>query len=136
MKWLQNTYTGRFSVRHGQWGPLFGDRYKSVLVEGEGYYCDYETLLEELPEAIYPRCSWRNCSHGEERSGWVVAPNPNLVTPNPGSAKSAAIPKPGPTGWIFWQSRNCGLNVCDSRMWSVFLAIPTDCGLLAFSLFQ
>jgi REP element-mobilizing transposase RayT len=37
MKWLQNAYTRRFNVRHNQWGKLFGDRYKSVLVEGEGY---------------------------------------------------------------------------------------------------
>jgi putative transposase len=34
MKWLQNTVTRRFNVRHRKWGRLFGDRYKSVLVEG------------------------------------------------------------------------------------------------------
>lgn len=33
MSWLQNTYTRRFNARHKQWGRLFGDRYKSVLVE-------------------------------------------------------------------------------------------------------
>jgi len=33
MGWLQNTYTRRFNSRHRQWGRLFGDRYKSVLVE-------------------------------------------------------------------------------------------------------
>src|SRR4029079_14048647 len=44
MQWLQNAYTRRFNVRHRQWGRLFGDRYKSVLVEGAGYY--YETLLD------------------------------------------------------------------------------------------
>ena len=46
MKWLQNTITRRFNVRHRTWGRLFGDRYKSVLVEGTqaSYYaklCDY-----------------------------------------------------------------------------------------------
>jgi putative transposase len=46
MKWVQNTYTRRFNVRHGLWGCLFGDRYKSVLVQGEGYY--YETLLDYI----------------------------------------------------------------------------------------
>jgi putative transposase len=46
MKWLQNTYTRRFNVRHQQWGRLFGDRYKAVLVEGGGYY--YETLLNYI----------------------------------------------------------------------------------------
>jgi putative transposase len=46
MKWLQNAYTRRFNVRHTQWGRLFGDRYKSVLVEGNGYY--YETLMDYI----------------------------------------------------------------------------------------
>ena len=46
MQWLQNTYTRRFNVRHHLWGRLFGDRYKSVLVEGAGYY--YETLLDYI----------------------------------------------------------------------------------------
>ena len=35
MKWLQNTYTRRFNLRHRAWGKVFGDRYKSVVVEGE-----------------------------------------------------------------------------------------------------
>ena len=34
MKWLQNTVTRRFNVRHRAWGRVFGDRYKAVLVEG------------------------------------------------------------------------------------------------------
>jgi len=40
MKWFQNTVTRRFNVRHGEWGRLFGDRYKAILVEGDqrGYY--------------------------------------------------------------------------------------------------
>jgi REP element-mobilizing transposase RayT len=46
MKWLQNTYTRRFNLRHRLWGRLFGDRYKAVPVEGEGYY--YETLLDYI----------------------------------------------------------------------------------------
>jgi len=46
MKWMQNTYTRRFNIRHGLWGRLFGDRYKSVLVEGGGTY--YETLLDYI----------------------------------------------------------------------------------------
>lgn len=46
MKWLQNTYTRRFNLRHQLWGRVFGDRYKSVLVEGEGNY--YETLLDYI----------------------------------------------------------------------------------------
>lgn len=46
MKWMQNAFTRRFNTRHKQWGRLFGDRYKSVLVEGEGYY--YETLMDYI----------------------------------------------------------------------------------------
>ena len=46
MKWLQNAYTRRFNLRHKLWGRLFGDRYKSVLVEGGGYY--YQTLLDYI----------------------------------------------------------------------------------------
>ena len=36
MKWFQNTYTRRFNTRHHQWGHLYGGRYKSILVDGEG----------------------------------------------------------------------------------------------------
>lgn len=47
MKWLQNTYTRRFNMRHGQWGRLFGDRYKSVLVD-ESAAAYYMTLWDYL----------------------------------------------------------------------------------------
>src|SRR5579864_2998863 len=46
MKWLQNAYTRRFNTRHRFWGRLFGDRYKSMLVEGGGYY--HQTLLDYI----------------------------------------------------------------------------------------
>ena len=38
MKWLQNTVTRRFNVRHRKWGRLFGDRYKAIPVEGGNGY--------------------------------------------------------------------------------------------------
>jgi len=49
MSWLQNTYTRRFNTRHKQWGRLFGDRYKSILIEldhspGGSFYL--RTLLD------------------------------------------------------------------------------------------
>ncbi|CAN5551138.1 hypothetical protein BH09VER1_BH09VER1_25180 [soil metagenome] len=47
MKWLQNTVTRRHNVRHGKWGRLFGDRYKSVLVEG-GLADYYATLWDYI----------------------------------------------------------------------------------------
>lgn len=37
MKWLQNTYTRRFNVRHRLWGHLFGGRYKSIVVQDGDY---------------------------------------------------------------------------------------------------
>jgi REP element-mobilizing transposase RayT len=47
MSWLQNTLTRRYNVRHRQWGRLFGDRYKAVVVEGEGCY-HYQTLMDYI----------------------------------------------------------------------------------------
>jgi len=47
MKWLQNTVTRRFNIRHRQWGRLFGDRYKAVIVEGE-LPAYYETLINYI----------------------------------------------------------------------------------------
>jgi len=37
MRWLQNTWTKRINARHGLWGHLFGGRYKSIIVEGDGH---------------------------------------------------------------------------------------------------
>ncbi len=62
MKWLQNAYTRRFNTRHTDWGRLFGDRYKSVLVEGSGYY--YETLMDYIH--LNPaRANWINPLAGQ-----------------------------------------------------------------------
>ncbi len=47
MKWLQNTYTRRFNVRHRGWGRLFGDRYKAIIIDGRtGFY--YESLVDYI----------------------------------------------------------------------------------------
>ena len=50
MGWIQNTYTRRFNVCHREWGRLFGDRYKSVLVEPAGGDGDLylRTLLDYI----------------------------------------------------------------------------------------
>ena len=47
MKWLQNTVTRRFNVRHREWGRLFGDRYKAVVIEGDSPHY-YETLWDYI----------------------------------------------------------------------------------------
>jgi len=47
MKWFQNTVTRRFNVRHREWGRLFGDRYKAVVVDGDSPYY-YATLWDYI----------------------------------------------------------------------------------------
>jgi putative transposase len=37
MKWFQNFWTKRFNARHRRSGPVFGGRYKSVLVQEDGH---------------------------------------------------------------------------------------------------
>jgi REP element-mobilizing transposase RayT len=45
MKWVQNAYTRHFNIRNRSLGKVFGDRYKSVFVEGEDSWF-YTTLLD------------------------------------------------------------------------------------------
>lgn len=91
MKWLQNTYTRRFNVRHQAWGRLFGDRYKAVLADGSGRYY-YETLLDYVhlnpvrAGIIKPRMKqsildypWSSLAKGyavppRSRPGWLACP--------------------------------------------------------------
>jgi REP element-mobilizing transposase RayT len=90
MKWLQNTVTRRYNVRHGKWGRLFGDRYKSVLVEGgaANYYAslwDYVHLnparagLVEVKEGgSILDYRWSSVAGGyglmpQQRSKWLAA---------------------------------------------------------------
>ena len=47
MKWLQNTYTRRFNIRHRAWGRVFGDRYKAVYVDGDAPLY-YQTLMDYI----------------------------------------------------------------------------------------
>ena len=49
MSWLQNAYTRRFNTRHKLWGRLFGDRYKSILIEDDrsgGGFSYLATLMD------------------------------------------------------------------------------------------
>lgn len=93
MGWLQNAYTRRFNSRHREWGRLFGDRYKSVLVESGASGGDLylRTLLDYIhlnpvrtglvpgPEfgglLDYP---WSSLANGygvapKARAGWMAA---------------------------------------------------------------
>ncbi len=90
MKWLQNTYTPRFNTRHRLWGRLFGDRYKSVLVEGAD--TAYDTTLWDYLHLNPCRAGLVDCSTGgslldypwsslaggfalrpEQRPGWLAS---------------------------------------------------------------
>lgn len=90
MKWLQNTVTRRHNVRHGKWGRLFGDRYKSVLVEGgvANYYTtlwDYVHLNPARAGLVNVRDQgsvldypWSSVAGGyalgpKQRPGWLAA---------------------------------------------------------------
>ena len=90
MKWLQNTVTRRFNVRHGKWGRLFGDRYKAVIVQAEesGYYralLDYIHLNPVRARIIQPRRGqsvmdfpWSSVAGGyalpgRKRAKWLAA---------------------------------------------------------------
>jgi putative transposase len=90
MKWLQNAYTRRFNTRHGVWGRLFGDRYKSVVVEGgRGEYylslMDYVHLNPVRAGLVAPRRAqslldypWSSASQGyalppRRRVPWLAA---------------------------------------------------------------
>jgi hypothetical protein len=87
---LQNTYTRRFNMRHGQWGQLFGDRYKSVLVDGSAaaYYTtlwDYlhlnpcrAGLIDYTKGGSLLDYPWSSLSGGfalrrEQRPGWLAS---------------------------------------------------------------
>jgi putative transposase len=114
MKWVQNTYTRRFNLRHGLWGRLFGDRYKSVLVEGEGFY--YETLLDYI--------------HLNPARARLVNPErAQSVLDYAWSSLSGGMhchPKGGQGGWqpeADWQHSVCRIRRMDGgNLWSVWTA--------------
>ncbi len=63
MKWLQNAYTRRFNTRHGQWGRLFGDRYKAIPVETRSgdFYCALANYIHLNPV----RAGLVDCARGQ-----------------------------------------------------------------------
>ena len=89
MKWLQNTVTRRFNVRHRAWGRVFGDRYKAIPVEGGGHYgrtlMDYIHLNPVRAGIIKPAegqsvmdYPWSSVAGGyalapEKRAKWLAA---------------------------------------------------------------
>ena len=47
MRFMQNTVTRHYNVRHEAWGQLFGDRYKAIPVEGSDPYF-YQSLVDYI----------------------------------------------------------------------------------------
>ena len=93
MKWLQNTYTRRFNIRHRLWGRLFGDRYKAMPVENEGYY--YETLVDYIhlnpARRTDPAASRRERDRLPlEQRRWRLRPAAPQQTPVAGCRRSTA----------------------------------------------
>lgn len=102
MKWLQNAYTRRFNVKHSQWGRLFGDRYKAVLVEGEkpDYFV---TLLDYIH--LNP-----------VRSGLVKVQEGQSLLDYPWSSLVASYARSGkrPLAWSSVERGFASLDLCDS----------------------
>ncbi len=70
MKWVQNTYTRRFNVRHRARGRVFGDRYKAVVVEGDAPdYC--RRVIEDIHPVWWEATHW--CRSEGRRAKWLAA---------------------------------------------------------------
>ena len=82
MKWFQNFWTKRFNSRHERSGPVFGGRYKSVLVQGDGH-------LSSLVDHVHLNAF---------RAGLVTAAQ--LAAHPWSSLKDYLLPTHGRRGWI------------------------------------
>ena len=79
MHYLNGSYVGYFNARHGRMGHLFQGRFKSVLVEEEGYWREVSRYihlnpvragLAERPED-WGWCSYRGYHRPHQRVRWV-----------------------------------------------------------------
>lgn len=82
MSWLQNTFTRRHNLRHQAWGRLFGDRYKSVLVDGADPYhyrtlADYIHLNPVRAGLVRPRAGQSAMDYpwSSLAGGWILPPS-------------------------------------------------------------
>jgi len=75
MQCFMNTYTRRFNCRHRRWGRLFGDRYKSLVIEPPDHAGETDYLrsvmgyvhLNPMRTRLVPRV---------EEGGWEFEPHP------------------------------------------------------------
>ncbi len=104
MKWFQNTYTRRFNVRHREWGRLFGDRYKALLVEGGNNYY-YETILDYIH--LNP-----------VRAGLIVPAHKQSVLDYPWSslAQGYALPPSKCKKWLAYREGLKSYGLSDTKM--------------------
>jgi hypothetical protein len=74
MQWFQNTYTRRFKVKHKVWGPLFGGRYRAVLVQSDGAH----SALADLPKNAPAKSPASAHHHGtNQRAAKMDRANPS-----------------------------------------------------------
>ena len=101
MAWLQNTYTRRFNSRHCQWGRLFGDRYKSVLVEHDADGPYLPTLIDYIH--LNPA-----------RAGIISARREESLIDYPWSSLSSvyAVALGGRPDWMAWDE---GFSLMEAR---------------------
>ena len=69
MQWFQNTYTRHFNVKHKLWGPLFGGRYKAVLIQSDGG--DYVSTLIDYVHLNPVRAGMIKQGQGFDESPWT-----------------------------------------------------------------
>lgn len=66
MGWLLGTYSARFNYRHRRSGHLFGDRFKSLLIQDERYFLAVSRYIHLNPVAAMLCCQpweyrWSSC---------------------------------------------------------------------------
>ena len=100
MKWLQNTYTRRFNVRHRAWGRVFGDR--GQVRGGGGGIARYYGSLVDYIHLNPARAGIVSGRRGESVTGLSVEqPGWGLCT---ASGKEAEVAGRGCGGWRDWDT--------------------------------
>ena len=80
MQWLALTYTRRFNNRHFRSGHLFQGRFKSIIVQNDGYLMRLSCYVHRNPLragiitrlAEYPWSSYKTYAYGDKASDWLV----------------------------------------------------------------
>ncbi len=74
MKWFMNTYTRRLNSRHRLWGRVFGDRYKSSLIEPPDYSGSTDYLRTVISYVHLNPVRARLIERGDKGWDWLQYP--------------------------------------------------------------